>query len=103
MFYMSYGCSFIGGPQDPTSFRVPWGLQMIPAIVLLFGMVVMPESPRWLAKKDRWEEAERIIAMTHAKGNSQHPWVRAELADIREVIEFERRNADVTYACRFII
>ena len=30
MFYISYGCSFISGP---TAFRVPWALQMIPALI----------------------------------------------------------------------
>ena len=28
MFYISYGCSFMAGNK---AFRVPWGLQMIPA------------------------------------------------------------------------
>jgi MFS family permease len=44
MFYISYGCSFIKGAT--ASFRVPWALQMIPAIVLFFGMMFLPESPR---------------------------------------------------------
>jgi hypothetical protein len=45
------GCSFINGPA---AFRIPWALQMIPAILLFFGMMILPESPRWLASKDRW-------------------------------------------------
>ena len=44
MFYISYGCSFLDGPK---AFRVPWGLQMIPAIILFFGLFFMPESPRY--------------------------------------------------------
>lgn len=32
MFYISYGCSGIDGTA---AFRIPWALQMIPAIVLL--------------------------------------------------------------------
>jgi hypothetical protein len=60
MFYISYGCSFIDGTA---AFRVPWGLQMLPAIFLLFAMQLLPESPRWLAKKDRWEEAVNVLAL----------------------------------------
>jgi hypothetical protein len=37
MFYISYGCSFMKGTS---AFRVPWALQMIPAIILFFGMMV---------------------------------------------------------------
>jgi len=94
MFYISYGCSFINGTG---AFRVPWGLQMIPAIFLFGAMLFLPESPRWLAKKDRWEEAIQVLALTHAKGDTNSPFVAKEMAEIREVVEFERANADVTY------
>lgn len=69
---------------------------MIPGIFLGLALIFMPESPRWLAKRNRWDEAEAIIANTHAHGNAAHPFVRKEMAEIREVIEFERRNSDVT-------
>ncbi|MCJ1358399.1 MAG: hypothetical protein MMC33_008399 [Icmadophila ericetorum] len=94
MFYISFGCSFINGPA---AFRIPWGLQMIPAIVLFFGMMPLPESPRWLARKDRWEEAHDVLALVHGYGNRNAPFVMSELADIREMCEFERNNADVSY------
>ncbi|KAH8812422.1 MFS transporter [Xylogone sp. PMI_703] len=100
MFYVSYGCSFIGRydhPPSPTAFRLPWGLQMIPAIFLFFAMFLLPESPRWLAKKDRWEEAEAVIALVHAKGDRSHPFVMREMQEIRDFCEFERQNADVSY------
>lgn len=60
MFYISYGCSFIDGVA---AFRLPWGLQMLPAIFLFGAMMFLPESPRWLAKKDRWEEAVNVLAL----------------------------------------
>jgi hypothetical protein len=66
---------------------------MIPAIGLFFGMLILPESPRWLARKDRWEEAAQVLALTHAHGDPNSPFVAKELAEIREVVEFERANA----------
>ena len=94
MFYISYGCSFLDGAK---AWRVPWGLQMLPAIGLGFGLFFLPESPRWLAKKDRWEEAHEVLALVHAKGDRSAPFVQAELADIREMCEFERNHADASY------
>ncbi|RQM05227.1 hypothetical protein DH86_00001761 [Scytalidium sp. 3C] len=94
MFYVSYGCSYINGTG---AFRVPWGLQMIPAIFLFFALIILPESPRWLAKKDRWDEAIGVLALVHAKGDAESPFVQKEMAEIREVVEFERANSDVTY------
>lgn len=44
-YFLQFGCSYIDGVA---SFRIPWGLQMIPAIVLSLGMLIFPESPRWL-------------------------------------------------------
>lgn len=43
LIFARAGCSFINGTG---SFRLPWALQMIPAILLVAGMVVLPESPR---------------------------------------------------------
>ncbi|RAK96792.1 sugar porter family MFS transporter [Aspergillus ibericus CBS 121593] len=101
MFYISYGCSFIGGQKSynysTASWRVPWGLQMLPAVFLFFAMMLLPESPRWLARKDRWEDCHRVLALVHAKGDMGHPFVALEMQDIRDMCELERQYKDVTY------
>ena len=70
---------------------------MIPAMILLVGLIFLPESPRWLARKDRWEEAQSVLALVHSKGDMHSPFVHKEMAEIREMVEFERQNADVSY------
>ena len=94
MFFICYGSSFLNGD---TAFRLPWGLQMIPAALLFLGLLFLPESPRWLAKKDRWEAAHSVLTLVHGRGDPNSPFVARELAEIREVVEFERANSDVTY------
>ncbi|KAL2824239.1 general substrate transporter [Aspergillus cavernicola] len=94
MFYISYGSSFLDGNA---AWRLPWGLQMIPAVLLFFALFFLPESPRWLAKKDRWEECHETLALVHAKGNHSDPFVQTELREIREMCEFERDNKDASY------
>lgn len=94
MFYISYGTSFI---SNTSAFRIPWALQAIPAILLLGGMLFLPESPRWLARKDRWEECEAVLTLVHGKGDRTHRFVQTEFAEIKAIVEFERQNADVTY------
>ncbi|KAI4097271.1 MAG: hypothetical protein L6R37_006833, partial [Teloschistes peruensis] len=78
------------------SAQVP-GLQMIPAIGLFFAMFLLPESPRWLARKDRWEEVHSVLTLVHGKGDPHSPLVTREMGEIREMVEFEKNNADVTY------
>jgi Sugar (and other) transporter len=43
MYYISLGSSYVDGPA---AFRIPWALQMIPAIGLFLGLIILPESPR---------------------------------------------------------
>ena len=85
MYFVSYGASFIN--SSTATFRLPWGLQMIPAWILLVATIFMPRSPRWLAAKDRWEEATDVLARLHAHGDHMNPLVIAELQEIKEKIQ----------------
>lgn len=101
MYFVSFGTSYI---QSTASFRLPWGLQMIPPIILCMATRVMPRSPRWLASKDRWEEAIEVLARLHAHGDQLDPLVLAEIEEIREKIRYEQpipclfRKADLLLA-----
>ena len=101
LYYISYGTSFMGENNSigysTAVFRIPWGLQMIPAVLLFFFMIFLPESPRWLARQDRWEDCHAVLTLVHGKGDPDSPFVLYELNDIREMCQFEARNKDVTY------
>lgn len=97
-YFIQYGASFTGGGstnpnQGTAAFRIPWGVQMVPAAILLAGMFFFPKSPRWLASKDRWEEALRVLASLHGHGDVNHPKVLAEYQEIEEALRFEREEA----------
>ena len=97
-YFIQYGASFAdGGPTNPTqgtaAFRIPWGIQIIPAAILFVGMFFFPKSPRWLASKDRWEEAIKVLANLHGNGDVNHPKVLAEYQEIEEALRFEREEA----------
>ncbi|KAK3720183.1 high affinity glucose transporter [Vermiconidia calcicola] len=101
LYYISYGSAFMGGRTDSTYstavFRIPWGIQMVPAVLLFVFMLFLPESPRWLARKDRWEDCHKVLTLVHGKGDPDSPFVLYELNDIREMCQFEARNKDVSY------
>ncbi|KAF4534912.1 Quinate permease [Lasiodiplodia theobromae] len=87
-FWTNYGS--IKHLHGDTTFIVPLAAQAIPAVLLLVSMYFCNESPRFLAKQDRWEEATAILVRIRQLPAS-HPYVQSELTEIAEQLEHERR------------
>lgn len=98
-YFIQYGAAegTGGGPNDPNqptaAFRIPWGVQMIPAFILFVGLFFFPYSPRWLASQDRWEEALQVLAKLHGKGDQNDPKVLAQYREIEDALRFDREEA----------
>src|SRR3546814_14752164 len=45
------------------AWRWMFGLGLLPALVMLIGARFLPESPRWLVKKGRDEEARTVLQL----------------------------------------
>ncbi|KAF5372329.1 hypothetical protein D9615_009264 [Tricholomella constricta] len=93
-YFIQFGCSYIDGVA---SFRIPWGLQMIPAIILSAGMVMFPESPRFLFDHGREEEALQVLADLHGKGDKTNELVVLEYEEIKQQVYFERNEGAKSY------
>lgn len=70
-YWIAYGTNYIGGTtydctnmvgQSSAAWRVPLGIQLVPALVLCVGAVFLPFSPRWLMLKGREEECLTNLA-----------------------------------------
>lgn len=59
----------------------------IPAVALWFGMLVMPESPRWLASKDRFAEALDVLKQVRSAARAD-----AEMAEVRRLADEDRES-----------
>ncbi|KAF7973558.1 hypothetical protein HWV62_14932 [Athelia sp. TMB] len=93
-YFIQFGCSYIAGVA---SFRIPWALQMIPAIVLSLGMMFFPESPRWLMDHGREEEALEILADLHGGGDQNNELVVLEYEEIKAQVHFEKQEGAKSY------
>lgn len=64
-------------------------LQCIPGILVLSCIYWIPESPRWLVAKGRYEEAEQMLAHYHANGDRKNETVVFEFHEMKRTIELE--------------
>ncbi|KAK9452818.1 general substrate transporter [Dipodascopsis uninucleata] len=74
--------------QDSGSYRIPIALQMAWAIILAFGLFLLPESPRYYVKKDRLEDAVRVLARLRGQPTDSE-YVQQELMEIVANNEYE--------------
>ena len=65
--------------------RVMLGAEAVPALVFLALSTRIPESPRWLLKRERPDDARRVLERLHGEAVG-----RRELAEIREAIAHEQ-------------
>ena len=69
---------------DSANWRAMIAAAIVPAVILLVGMLRMPESPRWLLKNGRPDEARAVLHST-----LQGQGVEAEFDEIREIIRLD--------------
>ena len=72
------------------AWRVPSLLQVLLPIIGIPGLIMIPESPRWLVSVDRIDEARHNLAAIHAGGDASHPLIEFEMAEIQQTIKAEK-------------
>ena len=80
---------FPGGGADNWSWRIPTLIQGFGPVILAIGVWFIPQSPRWLVKQGRADEAHRILATYHANGDLDDPLVQLEMREIQAAVNME--------------
>ena len=81
-YLADYGLSSTG------NWRLMFGLAVVPAAALFTGMLFQQESPHWLIRQGRLDEARAVLARVRDSGE-----IEAEIQEVREVSE--QRQAGV--------
>lgn len=71
--------------------RVPVSIQLPLVGVLLIGIIFLPETPRWLIKKDKLEQAEKTLSWIR-KLPTHHEYLQSELQGIHAEVSEELRQ-----------
>lgn len=79
--------------QSEASWRLPFALQIIPALSLGVGMLFFPDSPRWLLMHERDDEAIATLCRLRRKTARDDPDVIKEYLEIKAQIMLENSFA----------
>ncbi|CAO3673509.1 unnamed protein product [Umbelopsis ramanniana] len=76
--------------DNANSYRIPFGIQFVFAVILAVGLLFLPESPRYFVKKGNVDAAR--LALGRVRGQApDSDYINNELAEIVANAEYERR------------
>lgn len=77
--------------QDTEVWRTMLGVASLPALALLAGMLLLPESPRWYAIRGRLEDSRRVLDLSRSPQEAAAEF--AEIAQAAQTAKKERGHA----------
>lgn len=100
-FWINYGTDQHISSNSVAQYVIPLALQLAPGLLLGLGMFfICPESPRWLARQDNFEAAEKVLCDLRGLP-SEHEYVMREMGEIRRQVE-ERSTLKMTKKEQFM-
>lgn len=88
--------NYTNGRNDSGSYRIPVGIQFAWAFIIVVGMLILPETPRFCIKKGQPEKAARSLSRLR-RLDVDHPALVEELAEITANHEYELSLGKATY------
>ncbi|KAI6086866.1 hexose transporter [Hypoxylon rubiginosum] len=82
--------------QDTGSYRIPIAVQFAWAIILIVGMFILPETPRFLIKKGQHDKAARSLSKLR-RLDPKHASIEAELQEIQANHDYEMSIGKANY------
>lgn len=84
-YWVDYGMSYV---DNGAQWRFPIALQIFFAVSTIMILLPLPETPRWLVKQDKRDEALEILTRLHANDGVAH--AQRDLLEIQAALHEER-------------
>ncbi|KAG6040233.1 hypothetical protein E4U41_001210 [Claviceps citrina] len=88
------------GRYDSGSYRIPIAVQFAWSLILFFGMIILPETPRFLIKSGQGEKAAEALGRLR-RLPADHPAVGDELREIQASHDHEMKLGSASYLACF--
>ncbi|KAH6681336.1 general substrate transporter [Halenospora varia] len=95
--WATYGTNLHISNSNNNQWRIPLGVQIVPAGILAVLILLFPESPRWLIDHGKNDAGLETLAQLHASGDKSDPWVISEYDQIEATIAHEHENSAKGY------
>ncbi|CAO2649443.1 Nn.00g068280.m01.CDS01 [Neocucurbitaria sp. VM-36] len=83
--------------DDSGSYRIPIAVQFLWSLILVIGLIFLPETPRYLIKMDKYDEAAKSLGKLR-RLPIDHPAVVEELNEVQANHMYEMSLGKSTYA-----
>ncbi|KII95710.1 hypothetical protein PLICRDRAFT_693866 [Plicaturopsis crispa FD-325 SS-3] len=87
-FWINFGVSKHIANTSESQWRIPFAIQIVPAVLLLFFMAFQPESPRFLVKNGQADKAAVVLAYLRHLPEG-HLYIKTEIAAVEEQLRNE--------------
>jgi MFS family permease len=94
-YWLSFGFAFVDGGYSAVRWRFLLAFQCFPALLLLAGIKLLPDSPRYLASVKRYAEAQEVLE--HVRGGKSEA-VDTEFAEICVLAEASKPASPLEFA-----
>lgn len=89
-YWLDFGLAFLDGGDSPIRWRFLLAFQCFPAILLLTGVKMLPDSPRFLASVGRYREAREVLMHLRGADDAQ---VEREYGEITAMAEEGKKTS----------
>ncbi|OCL02250.1 major facilitator superfamily transporter sugar [Glonium stellatum] len=93
-YWISFGLAFVDGGYSAVRWRFLLAFQCFPALLLLIGIKMLPDSPRYLASVGRLDEAKEVLE--HIRGSSDET-VEREFFEICAASENTKATSPIEF------
>lgn len=93
-YWIDFGLAFLDGGNSPIRWRFLLAFQCVPAVLLLLGVKMLPDSPRFLASVERNKEAREVLVCLRGADNEQ---TEREYNEIIAMAEYSLKSSPIEF------